>query len=114
MPLSIKNNISALHALAAKQTVNSNNVANLASSKFKKSTTVLEAGGTGSVSAKIQQVDTPSAMITRPDGSVEELSNVDLGQELIGMISTQHGNEADLKALQVNQEMEDKILDLIG
>ncbi len=114
MPLSINNNISALNALATKQAVNSNNIANAGSAKFKKSTTVLEEGQTGSVSTKIQPINTPGVMINQPDGSVEELSNVDLGQELADMIPTQHGYEANLKALQANSEMEDTVLDLIG
>lgn len=114
MPLSVNNNISALNALATKQAVSSNNIANLESTKFKKSTAVLEANLNGAVSTKVQQVNTPGVMIKRPDGSVEELSNVDLGQELVGMIPTQHSYEANLKALQVTGEMEDTALDLIG
>jgi flagellar basal-body rod protein FlgC len=108
------NNISALNALATKQAVSSNNLANAGSSKFKKSETILEAGKSGSVSAKVQPVNTPGVMINQPDGSMEELSNVDLGQELVGMIPTQRGYEANLKALQTNGEMEDTVLDLIG
>ena len=114
MPLSVNNNISALNALATKQAVSSNNVANVESSKFKKSQAVLEEGQTGAVTAKVQPVNTPGVMINQPDGSVEELSNVDLGQELVGMIPTQRGYEANLKALQTNGEMEDTVLDLIG
>lgn len=114
MPLSVNNNISALNALATKQGVTSNNIANLDSVEFKKSTAVLEEGQNGAVSTKIQAVNTPGVMINQPDGGVTELSNVDLGQELTGMIPTQHGYEANLKALQVNGEMEDTVLDLIG
>ncbi len=114
MPLSINNNISALRALATKQAVSSNNVANVTSKEFKRSQAVLEEGQAGTVSTKIQPVNTPGVMINQPDGSVEELSNVDLGQELAGMIPTQRGYEANLKALQANAEMEDTALDLIG
>jgi flagellar basal-body rod protein FlgC len=114
MPLSIYNNISALRALATKQVVSSNNVANVESKDFKKSQALLEEGKTGAVSAKIQPVNTPGVIINQPDGSVEELSNVDLGQELAGTIPTQRGYEANLKALQASAEMEDTALDLIG
>lgn len=114
MPLSVNNNISALNALATKQAVASNNVANLASVEFKKSTALVEAGRNGAVSTRIQSVNTPGVMINQPDGSLTELSNVDLGQELTGMIPTQHSYGANLKALQVNGEMEDTVLDLIG
>jgi flagellar hook protein FlgE len=53
-------------------------------------------------------------MVNQPDGSMKELSNVDLGQEVIGMIPTQRGYEANLNALQTTGEMEDSVLDLIG
>jgi len=114
MPLSVNNNISALNALATKQAVSSNNIANVESSEFKKSTTVLEEGQNGTVSAKVQAVNTPGVMINQPDGSMEELSNVDLGQELTGMIPTQRNYQANLKALQTQGEMEDNVLNLIG
>ena len=47
-------------------------------------------------------------------GSLEELSNVDLGEELTSMIPTRHNYEANIKALKANQDMEDQVLDLIG
>ena len=114
MPLSVNNSISALQALATRQGVAANNVANSESKGFKKSITVLEEGSTGAVRAKTQPVNTPGTMINQPDGSLEELSNVDLGQELAGMIPTQRSYEANLKALQTNGEMEDSVIDLIG
>lgn len=114
MPLSVKTNISALNALATKQAVSSNNIANVDSVEFKKSTAILEEGKSGAVTAKVQPVNTPGIMINQPDGSLQELSNVDLGQELAGTIPTQHAYEANLKALQANEEMEDTAIDLIG
>ncbi len=114
MPLSINNNISALKALGIKQGVIANNITNSGSQGFKASTTVLEAGITGAVAAKLQPVNTPGVKINRPDGSLEELSNVDLGRELTEIIPTQRGYEANLKALQASAEMEDRTLDLIG
>ncbi len=114
MPLSLNNSISALNALGTRQAVTANNLANSESQEFKKSTTLLEEGKTGAVSAKVQQVNTPGVMINQPDGSLEELSNVDLGKELADMIPTQRGYEANLKALQTSGEMEDSVIDLIG
>lgn len=114
MPLSVKTNISALNALATKQAVSSNNIANVDSVEFKKSTAILEEGKSGAVSAKVQPVNTPGVMINQPDGTLVELSNVDLGQELTGMIPTQHAYAANLKALQASEEMEDTAIDLIG
>ncbi|MBN1959155.1 MAG: hypothetical protein JXQ81_05305 [Desulfuromonadales bacterium] len=114
MSLSINNSISALRALGVKQSVTANNIANSETAEFKKSRTVLEEGVTGSVSAKNQPVNTPGAMINQADGSVEEMSNVDLVQEVTDMIPIKHAYEVNLKALKTSAEMEDSVLDLIG
>jgi len=113
MSLSV-NNISALNALATQQSVTANNIANSETEEFKKSRAVLEEGSNGAVSAKIQPVNTPGTMIQQPDGTQEETSNVDFVQETTGMITTRHAYEANLKALKINTEMEDTVLDLIG
>jgi flagellar hook protein FlgE len=114
MPLSVNSSISALHALSTKQSVTANNIANSETKEFKKSTPVLEEGLNGEVSIKIQPVNTPGPMINRPDGSLEEMSNVDLIQETTDMITTRHAYEANLKALKISVNMEDAVLDLIG
>lgn len=114
MPFSINSSISALHALSTKQSVTANNIANSESKEFKKSTTILEAGSNGAVRTKTQPVNTPGTMINQPDGSLEEMSNVDLILETTEMITTRQGYEANLKALKISTEMEDSVLDLIG
>ena len=114
MPLAINTNISALQALGTKQATTANNIANVASPEFKKSTTLLQAGQSGTVSAKTRQVNTPGVMLNQADGSMKELSNVDLAQELTDMIPTKHGYAANVKALQVQGEMEDSVLDILG
>ena len=93
MSLSINSSVSALRALGTKQSVTANNIANSETKEFKKSTTVLEEGSNGAVSAKIQPVNAPGTMINQPDGSLEEMSNVDLIQETTDMITTRHAYE---------------------
>lgn len=114
MPLSINNNISALHALGTKQAVTANNIANVDSVEFKKSRALLEEGESGTVSTKVQQINTPGVMLNQPDGSQKELSNVDLATKMTDMIPTQRGYEANIKALQVQGGMEDSVIDLLG
>ncbi len=114
MPLSVNNSISALHALSTKQSVTANNIANSETREFKKSTTILEENLNGSVSAKIQAVNTPGTMINQADGSLEEMSNVDFIQETTDIITTRHAYEANLKALKISTAMKDTVLDLIG
>ena len=114
MPLTVNNSLSALNALSAKQNVTANNIANSETREFKKSTTILEENLNGTVSARIQPVNTPGTMINQPDGSLEEMSNVDLVQETTDMITTRHAYEANLKALKISTKMEDTVLDMIG
>lgn len=114
MSLSINNNISALRALGQKQATTANNIANAETREFKKSRTVLEEGTKGAVTAKNQVVNTAGTMINQADGSLEEMSNVDLVEEVTNMIPTKHAYEANLKAIQTTAEMEEKTLDLIG
>ena len=114
MSFTINSNISALQALGKKQAVTANNIANADSKDFKKSRVILEENEHGTVAVKGQQVNTPGVMSNATDGSLEELTNDDLGQELTDMIPTQRGYEANLKALQTQGAMQDSIIDLIG
>ena len=114
MSLSINTSISALQALGTKQNATANNIANSETKGFKKSMTILKEDPNGSVSAKTQPVNTPGTMIQQPDGTLEEISNVELIQETTDMITTRHAYEANLKALKISTEMEDTTLDMIG
>ncbi len=114
MTLSVNTNISALNALGKKQATSANNIANSESEGFKKSRVILEEGEKGQVTAKTQVVNTPGTMINQPDGSLKEVSNVDLATEVTDMIPTKHAYQANLKALQTTAEMEKTTLDLIG
>ena len=113
MSLSI-NNISALKALGTRQATTANNIANSETTEYKKSRTALEEGFNGAVTAKNQPINTPGTMINQVDGSLVEMSNVDLVEEVTNMIPTKHAYEANLKALQSANEMEKSVLDLIG
>ncbi len=114
MSLSINNNLTALQALGTQQGVTANNIANSETAGFKKSRTILEEGATGAVIAKTQPVNTPGTPMNLSDGSVEESSNVDLAQEVTGMIPTKNAYAANLAALKTTAEMEENVLDLIG
>lgn len=111
---SISNNISALRALDQKQATTANNIANSETDEFKKSRTLIEEGQQGTPTAKNQVVNTPGPQILEADGSMRELSNVDLVDEITEMVPTKHAYEANLKAIQTENEMTDSTLDLIG
>ena len=53
-------------------------------------------------------------MLINEDGSVQEMSNVDLGEELTDMIGTKQAYQANLKAFKTSDGMEKNVLDLIG
>ncbi len=114
MGLSIESNVSALQALENKQSVTANNVANSATKEFKKSTAELQAGPNGSVTSRVQPVSTPGVMITAEDGSMQELSNVDLEEEMVNMVSTKNAYAANIKAIQTISEMQESTLDITG
>ena len=114
MGLSIEANVSALQALENKQNVTANNVANSATKEFKKSTAELEAGPNGSVTSRVQPVSTPGVMITAEDGTMQELSNVELEEEMVDMVSTKNAYQANINALKTIDDMEQSTLDLIG
>lgn len=114
MPLSINSNTSALLALDNKQSVTANNIANSTTKEFKKSTAQLEAGPNGTVTSRVQPVATPGIMLVGEDGSMAELSNVDLAKEVTDMTTTKHAYKANIEALRTSDEMEKSTLDLIG
>lgn len=114
MSLTIYGNISALRSLATKQSVTADNIANSGSREFKSSRTVLEESRDGGVTARTQPVNTPGTLINQPDGTLEETSNVDLAREITEMIPTGHAYQANLKALQAQDDIDDTTLDLIG
>lgn len=114
MGLSVEANVSALQALETKQNVTANNIANSATKEFKKSTAELEAGPNGSVTSRVQPVSTPGVMITAEDGSMQELSNVDLAGEMTTMVTTKHAYSANISAMKTADEMEQTALDIIA
>jgi len=117
MIFSVDNNISALKAFGAKMGVTANNIANVESEEFKKSSALLQEGERGSVKVDISRIDTPGAIGTKyiDDEQVEtEMSNVDLAEEIPETIPTQRGYEANLTVIKTKDEMLATIIDILG
>jgi flagellar basal-body rod protein FlgC len=109
--------ISALSAFSVKMNVTANNVANVDSDGFKKSRTTFKEGPFGGVEPDVDQVDTPGyPKQTVDDGRIQdvETSTVDLAEAVVDSISSQSGCEANLKTIQVDDEMVGILLDTIG
>lgn len=107
--------LSGLQAYQTKLANNANNIANANSEGFKKSRVVLEDQQPQGVTATVEKVDTPGAQVQQQtsDGyDIVELSNVDLGEELTEQMVSHHSFSANLKTLQVADEMVENLIDI--
>lgn len=113
---SISNNLSALRAYGIGLGVKANNIANSDSENFKKSRAIYTEGENGEVKAEISKVGPEneiSSINTENNTSEAQPSNVDLTEEIPGMIIDQRGFEANLKAIKTKDEMLGTVLDII-
>jgi flagellar basal body rod protein FlgG len=114
---SISSTLSALTAYGKKMQVVSDNVANSQSDGFKKSQAVFMEGENSSINVDIQKVETAGPVIAEvQDGEIveKELSNVDFVEEIPQAIVAQSGYEANLKTVQVQDEMMQGLIDIVG
>ena len=107
--------LSALGSLSRKIDVTANNIANVNTNSFKKSRAELEDVYPSGVKVSISQVDTPGDALP-PDekGKEQESSNVNLSEELINLITTQHAYAANIKTITTEDEMRKTLLDTIA
>ena len=114
---SISNNLSALKAFGTGLAVKSNNIANSESENYKKSRAIHTEGENGDVKTEIRKVDPENELpgINPEDNTAEtQPSNVDLTEEIPGMIVDQRGFEANLKVIKTRDEMLGTVLDIIA
>ncbi len=114
---SIGNSISALNAFGTGISVKANNIANSNSENFKKSRAVYVEGENGEVKTEIRKVGQESELpsLTATDANTEpQPSNVDLAEEIPGMIVDQRGFEANLAVIKTKDEMLGSVLDIIA
>ena len=113
----VNSTVSALQAYKTQMDVTSNNVANVNTDGFKKSTASLKEGRNGDVQVDVKRVDTPGHRYQElaDDRMVEkETSNVDLAEEFPQMMVTQRAYEANMKVLQTQDKMLGTTLDILG
>ena len=114
---SISNNLSALKAFGTGLGVKANNIANSNSENFKKSRAINTEGENGEVRTEIRKVDPENELPgVNPENNTSETqpSNVDLTEEIPGMIIDQRGFEANLKVIKTRDEMLGSVLDIIA
>jgi flagellar basal-body rod protein FlgC len=107
--------LSGLRAFSTGLQSNANNVANANTNGFKKARVTMATTEPIGVKANVEKVNSTGAVIYAEgtSGSKEvELSNVDLGQELPEMSLNSNFYKANLKTLQVADEMVGSLLKL--
>ena len=112
MPINgIAGSVSALKAFETKMDSTADNIANSQSVKFKKTRVVVseQTGGKGGVKADVSRVNTPGYV----DADNEELSNVDVAEEITSMIPTSRNFEANVKTVQTMDEMTGTIINIV-
>ena len=117
MTLSIQNNVSALQAFSKQISVSANNVANSLSDDFKSSRAVNNQGSNNQITTTITKSTASGPLVEDPiknDGSLKELSNTDIAEELVQQISSQHGFDANAKTIKTYDETIGSLLDVMG
>jgi flagellar hook protein FlgE len=116
MTFSVQSTLSAIKAFGDKMGVTANNIANVETEGFKKSTATLIEGPDKTVTARITQPDTPGPVVvetTDGQSTPRELSNVDLAEEIPQTIILQRGYEANLSTVRTQDEMSRSVIDII-
>lgn len=106
--------LSALGSLSRKLDITADNIANSETNNFKKSRADMEEAYPYGVKVSISQIDTPGDILP-PDekGVSQESSNVNLPEELVNLIITEHDFNANIATIQTRDEMEKQLIDII-
>ena len=113
----LTSSLSGLSASQTKLNVTAHNVANANTDGFKKSRTILQESVPGGVQATIQQVNTPGPVAFKDTDqglTPVEQSNVDLGDEMVDLLSNQRFFEVNLRAVDIQDQTLGTLLDIIG
>ncbi|BCS86791.1 flagellar basal body rod protein FlgC [Pseudodesulfovibrio sediminis] len=104
-------NLSALSALGTTQQVSANNIANVNTEEFRSSSVVLESGpgDQGVRVAAIRESTNPGPMINGV-----EMSNTDIGREMVDMIQTGRAFSANTTFIRASEEMTGHLLNMIA
>jgi len=115
--MSFSISLSGLRAARIGMDVSADNTANVLSSGFKKSRVVHFSGppATGGVRTEIQRIDTPGrpGPIDPATNEPQELSNVDLTEEMVNMIVSERTFQANLQAIRAEDEMLGNLIDIV-
>ena len=113
--------LSSLGAFFRKMDVTANNIANVNTNNFKKSRAEMEDVYPSGVKVSISRVDTPGDLLPSDDAlppdeqsQNQESSNVNLAEELVDLITTEHAVSANITTIRTKDEMEKQLIDIIA
>ena len=109
--------VSSVRAHGRKLDVTANNVANVNTNGFKRDQAVLQEGTAGDVHVHVRKDMTPAPpdpLAPDAPGIEKELSNVDLADEMTGLIPTTIGYKVNLKVIRARDEMIGSLLDTLA
>lgn len=109
--------LSALNAIQTRVQSTANNTANVITDGYKKTRVTLLEGDPQGVTVNVQRVETPGALVseaTEAGNTLVEKSNVDLTEELPTMMIDRRAFQANIKAIQAQDEMLGSLLDIKG
>lgn len=117
MSMTVQNNVSALQAFSNRMQVSANNVANTLSDEFKADRAYNVEGENEQVQTAISEIQRQGPMVedpTKTDGSLKELSNTNLAEEMVEQVEAQNGFEANAKMIQAYDETTGTLIDTMG
>ena len=112
----INSSVSALQAYVKKLGVTANNVANVNTDGYKKVQPVMEEGMHGDVHIALTRVNTPGYPYHGYENGQKvekKTSNVNLAEEIPDLMVARRSYEANIKTIQVQDEMLGSLLDII-
>lgn len=104
-------NLSAISVLGTVQQVSANNLANVNTDGFKASSVLLE---TGPHDQGVRVGGIQESTNSGPIVGNTELSNTDIGAEMVDMITTGHAFSANITAIRASEEMTGHLLNMIA
>ncbi len=117
MDITFNSTVSSIRAHERKLGVTANNVANVNTNGFKRERAVLQEGANGDVRVRVRREDTPTPTDPlAPDvpGVEKALSNVDLADEMPGLVTTSVGYKVNLQVVRAREDMIGNLLDIMA
>lgn len=109
----INSSLAALFTFGNKLSNTAGNIANVNTDGYKKRVAVIQDDSAGQPQLDVTTSNEPGALI-QENGVMTETSNVDLAEELPQLIVSQRGYEANIKALEVQDEVLKSTIDILA